>query len=86
MRNHYLSAWFRRIGLVLPLVCGLAGLAAAQTTPVTGKVISGENNAALPGVNVTVKGTTTGTTTGADGTYSLGPRPTARWYSASSAS
>ncbi len=71
MRNHCFTPACRSIGLLLLLVCGLAGQPVAQTT-LTGKVISGENNAALPGVNVTVKGTTTGTTTGADGTYSLG--------------
>ncbi|HEX8530816.1 MAG TPA: TonB-dependent receptor [Cytophagales bacterium] len=71
MRNHYFLPLCRRLGFLLSLVCGLAGLAAAQTS-ITGKVISGENNNPLPGVNVTVKGTTTGTTTGADGTYSLG--------------
>ena len=71
MRNLYLTPSRRSLGLMLSLVCGLARLAVAQTN-ITGKVISGENNSPLPGVNVTVKGTTTGTTTGGDGTYSLG--------------
>jgi hypothetical protein len=57
---------------MLLLTYGLVGLSVAQTGTITGKVTSGENNAALPGVNVTVKGTTTGTTTDADGSYSLG--------------
>ncbi|WP_425393694.1 SusC/RagA family TonB-linked outer membrane protein [Adhaeribacter aquaticus] len=37
---------------------------------ITGKVVSNKGEA-LPGVTVLVKGTTNGTTTGADGTYSL---------------
>ncbi len=42
----------------------------AQNTTVTGKV-TGEDNSSLPGVSVSVKGTTTGTITDADGNYSL---------------
>jgi len=43
----------------------------AQDRTVTGKVTSAEDGTELPGVNVVVKGTTVGTTTSADGTYSL---------------
>jgi TonB-linked SusC/RagA family outer membrane protein len=43
----------------------------AQETTVTGKVTSADDGTALPGVNVIIKGTNTGTTTTADGTYSL---------------
>jgi TonB-linked SusC/RagA family outer membrane protein len=38
---------------------------------VTGKVVDGSNGEALPGVNVLVEGTTTGTTTNAEGNYSI---------------
>ena len=38
---------------------------------VTGKVLSGENNEALPGVNIIVKGTTTGGITDLDGNYTV---------------
>lgn len=41
----------------------------AQT--ITGKVTSGSDGSTLPGVSVLVKGSTTGTTTDADGTYSI---------------
>ncbi|PSL32499.1 SusC/RagA family TonB-linked outer membrane protein [Dyadobacter jiangsuensis] len=41
----------------------------AQT--ITGKVTSGSDGSTLPGVSVLVKGSTTGTTTDADGTYSV---------------
>lgn len=47
----------------------------AQTRTVKGKVTSGTDNAPIPGVNVVVQGTTRGTTTDAEGLYSidLGP-------------
>jgi len=49
----------------------LLGEAWAQERTITGKVTSAEDNSSLPGVNVSVKGTTNGTTTSANGTYQL---------------
>ena len=52
----------------------LAGSALAQAqTPVTitGKITAAKTNETLPGVTVLLKGTSNGTATGADGTYSL---------------
>ena len=46
------------------------GTASAQHT-VQGTVTDSTNSTSLPGVNIAVKGTTTGTTTGADGSYRL---------------
>ncbi|MFN7791351.1 MAG: TonB-dependent receptor plug domain-containing protein, partial [Cyclobacteriaceae bacterium] len=43
----------------------------AQERVITGRVSSSEDGSALPGVNVVVKGTTTGSVTDADGKYSL---------------
>jgi len=43
----------------------------AQDRVVTGKVTSVDDGSALPGVNIVVKGTTNGTTTDADGKYSI---------------
>jgi TonB-linked SusC/RagA family outer membrane protein len=43
----------------------------AQDRTVTGKVTSADDGTALPGVNVLVKGTNSGTTTGPDGTYNI---------------
>src|SRR5688500_1584102 len=43
----------------------------AQDLAVTGKVTSSEDGSALPGVNVVVKGTTSGTVTDASGSYSI---------------
>ncbi len=43
----------------------------AQNSTISGKVTSQEDGTTLPGVNVSVKGTTTGTATDAEGNYSL---------------
>ena len=46
-------------------------LSMAQTRRVSGKVISAEDSSPVPGAGVIVNGTTLGTVTGADGTFSL---------------
>jgi TonB-linked SusC/RagA family outer membrane protein len=46
-------------------------LAQAQDRSVTGKVTSAEDGTPLPGVNVVLKGTATGTVTDVDGAYTL---------------
>lgn len=51
------------------VLLSMASMSNAQT--VTGKVASASDKAALPGVSVVVKGTTTGTATDADGNYSI---------------
>jgi hypothetical protein len=43
----------------------------AQDRVITGKIASSEDGSLLPGVNISVKGTTRGTTTDANGAYSL---------------
>ncbi|WP_346237538.1 TonB-dependent receptor [Niabella insulamsoli] len=55
------------VGLIL-LLCNARLM--AQTQPVTGKVTNGEGNP-IPNVSVTVKGSTVGTVTDADGTYTI---------------
>ncbi len=52
-------------------VCVLVSQVWAQDRLVTGKITSFEDGSALPGVNVSVKGTTIGTTSSPDGTYRL---------------
>ncbi|MFD2573583.1 SusC/RagA family TonB-linked outer membrane protein [Spirosoma soli] len=52
------------------LLCLLSGFAALAQT-ITGRVVAADDNQPLPGVSVLVKGTTTGTTTLADGSYTL---------------
>jgi TonB-linked SusC/RagA family outer membrane protein len=58
--------------LCLAVVFALAITAVhAQEQTITGKVNSAEDGSALPGVNVVLKGTTQGTTTSVDGSYTL---------------
>ncbi|MDR3251745.1 MAG: TonB-dependent receptor [Tannerella sp.] len=59
-----------RTGLILLLFCSVCDLVMAQTRIVTGQVMD-ESQDALPGVNITIKGTTQGVVSGADGTYSI---------------
>ncbi len=49
----------------------LAGTAMAQERAISGRVMSTEDGTPIPGVNVVVKGTTNGTTTDANGNYTL---------------
>lgn len=44
----------------------------AQERTVTGRILSGDDNNPLPGVTVTIKGTTRGTNTDANGEYRIG--------------
>jgi TonB-linked SusC/RagA family outer membrane protein len=44
----------------------------AQERQISGVVTSSEDGSPLPGVNIAVRGTSRGTTTGADGTYKIG--------------
>src|SRR5688500_9072277 len=43
----------------------------AQSREVSGTVTASDDNSTVPGVNILIKGTTTGTTTGADGKFTL---------------
>src|SRR5690606_24666735 len=52
------------------LLTGFTTVLNAQDIVVTGRV-TGAQNDALPGVNILVEGSTTGTTTDTDGKYSL---------------
>lgn len=70
-----LSQAFRRFSVAL-LFCLLSGVAALAQT-ITGRVISGDDQQPMPGVSIVIKGTTSGTTTKADGTYSLNAQPNA---------
>ena len=58
---------------MLTLVCLLAaiGWVAAQNSPITGIVISAEDNEPIIGASVLVKGTTNGTVTDLDGNFNL---------------
>jgi iron complex outermembrane recepter protein len=57
--------------ILLSVAFFLIATASALAQTITGKVTSAVDNLPLPGVSVLVKGTTTGTTTNADGVYNL---------------
>ncbi|WP_158559287.1 SusC/RagA family TonB-linked outer membrane protein [Deminuibacter soli] len=63
------------IYLLLFLFGALATLpAAAQKQVYTGKVTNGQTDSIMPGVSVSIKGTSTGTVTGTDGTFKIEAR------------
>ena len=64
--NHRLCLVF---GIVL-LLSFLPGLSAVAQT-ITGRVVAADDNQPLPGVSIIIKGTTTGTNTRSDGTYTI---------------
>lgn len=63
MRKFLLGSCFLSLFFCLPLL--------AQEIAVTGRVTSSDDNSALPGVSVVIKGTTRGTTTDANGSYRI---------------
>jgi TonB-linked SusC/RagA family outer membrane protein len=69
MNNYLQKTKVLLLGITMTLLSALA--ANAQGREVTGTVISGEDNLALPGVSVLVKGTTRGGVTDLDGKFSL---------------
>jgi TonB-dependent starch-binding outer membrane protein SusC len=65
-------------GKVLVLIFLFAGyVGIAQNSKVSGRVTSGDDGSALPGVSILEKGTTNGTVTDADGNYSIDVGPQA---------
>ena len=60
-----------RVFFIFFTLCAFALNARGQDHTVSGTVTSAEDGSPLPGVNVLVKGTTAGTVTGADGTYTV---------------
>ena len=62
----------KKIAFFLSIVFFMGNLfVQAQTKNITGKVTSNEDNQAIPGVSVSVKGTTLGTITNIDGEFEL---------------
>ena len=68
----------KKILLIFTLFLITGSLVMSQTVQITGTVTSSEEGVALPGVNVTVKGTTIGAITGTDGKYVLSAPATAQ--------
>ncbi|WP_128544484.1 SusC/RagA family TonB-linked outer membrane protein [Larkinella soli] len=69
MRNYYLRSM--RLGASVLLAWLLTISAWAQDRRITGRVLDGNDNNPLPGVNVVVKGTQTGVVSDADGRFTL---------------
>ena len=67
---------YESLSLSLAIMLMLASVALAQERVVTGKVVD-ETGVGMPGVNVLVKGTPTGTVTDANGGFSISVRPDA---------
>ncbi|MBR9998977.1 MAG: TonB-dependent receptor [Cyclobacteriaceae bacterium] len=70
MRKFYEQSGFAKLFLLLFLLL-VFGQLHAQDRTVSGKVTSGEDGSAIPGVSIIVTGTTTGTITDLDGNYKL---------------
>ncbi|MEX2231974.1 MAG: carboxypeptidase-like regulatory domain-containing protein, partial [Cyclobacteriaceae bacterium] len=62
--------WKRRMYLLLPLLL-ICVFSFAQGQNVTGKITDAEGNGPLPGASIVVKGASVGTTTDANGEYSI---------------
>jgi TonB-linked SusC/RagA family outer membrane protein len=62
--------WVKR-GLLCVLALAVAEIAYSQATQISGTVTDSQSGEVLPGVNISVKGTTIGTTTGAEGQYQV---------------
>jgi TonB-linked SusC/RagA family outer membrane protein len=73
MVKNYLSVFL--MGCLVLVVALTTVRAQSGELIIHGTVKSGENNEILPGVNVTIKGTTNGTITDVKGQYSLGAKP-----------
>jgi TonB-linked SusC/RagA family outer membrane protein len=68
MNKHYYSK-FRNLGAITLLLLG-STMAFGQTK-ITGKVNDSQGSTSIPGVNIVLKGTSTGTTTDTEGSYSI---------------
>src|SRR5512133_3151643 len=68
----------KKILMLFSLLLITGYLVMAQTVQITGTVTSSEDGLAIPGVNVSVKGTTIGAITGPDGKYVIAAPATAR--------
>jgi len=66
----HLKMWHRHRRYLLALCLTVFAFSAYAQSTVKGKVVD-ENGSGMPGVNVLVKGTTSGTTTDTDGNFSL---------------
>ncbi|WP_231962617.1 SusC/RagA family TonB-linked outer membrane protein [Aquirufa nivalisilvae] len=71
MRLNFTVKMFRHFLFVAVMIAGCYSAAFAQSRLITGKVTSSQDGTELPGVNISLKGTTKGTTTNSSGAYSI---------------
>ena len=68
----------KKIILLIYLIIGFSNLASfSQERAITGKVTASEDGSLLAGVSISVKGTTVGVTSDANGLYKISAPPTA---------
>lgn len=70
IRKIFPPEWKRKFCWLMPLLLSCS-ISFAQAQQITGKVTDANDGNPVPGVNVIIKGTTSGTTTDADGLYTL---------------
>jgi TonB-dependent starch-binding outer membrane protein SusC len=81
MENSFEPVWLKKLLLLAMSLC-IAGFSFAQDRTITGKVTSAEDGSGIPGVNILVEGTTSGTVTDLEGSYRLSvPEGAALLYS-----
>ena len=61
----------KKVFMIFSLLLLTVTLVMSQTVQISGTVTGQDDGLPIPGVSVSVKGTTLGTLTGADGKYSL---------------
>lgn len=61
----------KKVLLLSSLFCFLSGIAWAQTRQITGQVTNNETGEKMPGASITLKGSSKGTVTDADGMFSI---------------
>ena len=61
----------RKIFVLLSVAFLLVAFASAQTRPVSGKVTDAKDGSPLSGITIKVKSTTAGTSTAADGSFTI---------------
>jgi len=71
MQHYFISKQGRVLTLLLWAVLALSATSYAQDRRVTGRVVSSADQQAIPGVNILLKNTQTGTTTDASGNFTL---------------
>ncbi len=68
----------KKILMIFVLTLAIAAIALGQAVQISGTVTSQEDGLPIPGVSVTIKGTTVGVLTGPDGSYLLSAPQTSR--------